>query len=55
MNNSIDWSKGQEVIVEKQCECLGCINKFKIEWKDQRRCPRCRAEKREYKNNSEPF
>jgi len=53
-----DWSNAKEVLPEyerKKCQGEGCPDYFKVVWKDERRCARCRAEKRPYKDKENPF
>jgi len=40
---------------EKQCEAQNCIVKFTPTWHTQRRCERCRNEKRPYRTKDSPF
>jgi len=53
-----EWieAKGKRFPVEeKQCEAENCLNKFLVEWQGQRRCKRCRREKRQYRKENNPF
>ena len=57
---SDDWSLAKEVDyddspVYKQCEGVGCPNRFVATWPKMRRCPRCRKEKRPYRDPDQPF
>lgn len=40
---------------EKQCEGENCIRTFMAKWPGERRCERCRKEKRPYKDPNNPF
>ena len=40
---------------KKECEGKDCLNTFDAIWPGQRRCPRCRKEKRPYKDADSPF
>jgi len=49
-----DWGSGvpvQPVYEEQPCDGLGCIDKFTPTWHTQRRCDKCRKEKRPYKQD----
>lgn len=55
-----DWSGGIEVVgptepVFKECEGVNCLDNFEVTFHKQRRCPRCRREKRSYKDPTAPF
>jgi len=39
----------------RQCEAENCWKKFLIKWHTQRRCDRCRREKRPYRIEDHPF
>jgi len=40
---------------KKECEGKDCLNFFVPTWHTQRRCERCRQEKRPYKTEDAPF
>lgn len=60
MNEDI-WAGGKEVeapaleLEEKECEGQNCLSSFMPQWHTQRRCPRCRKEKRPYRDSNSPF
>ena len=52
------WSDAKEVELPLQprpCEGKDCLNMFTPTWPIQRRCPRCKREKRPYKDPTSPF
>lgn len=56
MNNDWKEAKGSPPdYPEKQCDGENCFRKFKPTWHIQRRCPRCKKEKRPYKDADNPF
>lgn len=58
---NVDWGSGKTVyapepdLVQKACEGENCLDTFLAKWPTERRCERCRKEKRPYKKSDSPF
>lgn len=61
MSPNDNWEGAMEVkgqpdpIEPRMCDGNNCLNMFTPTWHKQRRCARCRKEKRPYKDPQNPF